>query len=165
MKKISALITATVLTANMPLVSFAMPRNQFDSGMSKGISYFDRGLYYEARDEFQWFCDANWGKMNAGQQKYALDYLDGTKLRIQKWEQFQQNTVTLKEGAPEKYGALYHITPEDCIKLIKQRYGVNVYRTWTSSTLFWFEGEGRSFVMDRWYVTNDVNAVEISETY
>ena len=55
MKKISALITATVLTANMPLVSFAMPRNQFDSGMSKGISYFDRGLYYEAKDEFQWF--------------------------------------------------------------------------------------------------------------
>lgn len=56
--------------------------NEFDNGMRKGIDYFNKGLYYEARDEFQWFCDYNWGKMNAAQQKYALDYLGGTNAKL-----------------------------------------------------------------------------------
>lgn len=60
-----------------------LTQQQFDNGMRKGIDYFNKGMYYEARDEFQWFCDANWGKMNDGQRKYALDYLDGTKREIQ----------------------------------------------------------------------------------
>ena len=62
--------------------SFAMPTNDFDAGMKKGIEYFDKQMYYEARDEFQWFCDYNWGSMNDGQRQYALDYLGGTKLAI-----------------------------------------------------------------------------------
>ena len=62
--------------------SFAMPRNEFDQGMKKGIEYFDNQMYYEAKDEFQWFCDYNWGQMSPGQQKYALDYLGGTKQAI-----------------------------------------------------------------------------------
>ena len=62
--------------------AFAMPTWQFDSGMEKGINYFNRRMYYEARDEFQWFCDANWGALNAGQQQYALDYLDGAQREI-----------------------------------------------------------------------------------
>ena len=60
-----------------------LSRIEFDNGMRKGIDYFNKGMYYEARDEFQWFCDANWGKMNDGQRKYALDYLDGAKREIQ----------------------------------------------------------------------------------
>lgn len=60
-----------------------LTQQQFDNGMRKGIDYFNKGMYYEARDEFQWFCDANWGKMNDGQRKYALDYLDGAKREIQ----------------------------------------------------------------------------------
>lgn len=84
-----AIVTLLALTANMSV--FAMTRNDFDNGMAKGINYFNQGLYYEAKDEFQWFCDANWGSMNEGQQKYALDYLDGTKARIQKWEQYLKN--------------------------------------------------------------------------
>lgn len=59
-----------------------LTQQQFDNGMKKGINYFNKGMYYEARDEFQWFCDANWGKMNSGQRQYALDYLDGTKAKI-----------------------------------------------------------------------------------
>lgn len=59
-----------------------MSSDEFDAGMSRGINYFNKGMYYEARDEFQWFCDANWGKMNAAQQKYALDYLGGTKAKL-----------------------------------------------------------------------------------
>ena len=62
--------------------SFAMPTNEFDAGMSKGINYFNNKMYYEARDEFQWFCDYNWGSMTQSQQKYALDYLGGTKQAI-----------------------------------------------------------------------------------
>ena len=62
--------------------SFAMSKWDFDNGMQKGIDYFNQGLYYEARDEFQWFCDYNWGSMTQSQQKYALDYLGGTKQAI-----------------------------------------------------------------------------------
>ena len=60
-----------------------LTQQQFDNGIRKGIDYFNKRMYYEARDEFQWFCDANWGKMNDGQKKYALDYLDGAKREIQ----------------------------------------------------------------------------------
>ena len=67
--------------------------SDFDIGMSKGIEYFNKGMYYEARDEFQWFCDANWGKMNAAQQKYALDYLGGAKQKIHEWEESQRKSA------------------------------------------------------------------------
>lgn len=65
---------------------YAMSRYDFDSGMKKGIEYFDKQMYYEARDEFQWFCDYNWGQMSAGQQKYALDYLGADKARVAELE-------------------------------------------------------------------------------
>ena len=84
-KKLLCAVLAAV--AAMPTVSaFAMSTAEFDNGMRNGINYFNRGLYYEARDEFQWFCDYNWGNMNSGQQKYALDYLGATKQKIAKWE-------------------------------------------------------------------------------
>lgn len=67
-----------------------MTTQEFDNGMAKGIAYFNEGLYYEAKDELQWFCDANWGNMNSEQQKYALDYLDGTKSRIAQLQRQQQ---------------------------------------------------------------------------
>ena len=67
-------------------VSAAMTTADFDNAMEKGIRYFNRDLYYEARDEFQWFADYNWGALNAGQQQYLLDYLDGTKALIQQLE-------------------------------------------------------------------------------
>lgn len=67
-----------------------MRRTDFDNGMRKGIEYFNREMYYEARDEFQWFCDANWGVMNEGQQQYALDYLNGTKEKISEYQKLQQ---------------------------------------------------------------------------
>lgn len=87
LQKLAAVLTAAVLTMSMPVTSLAMTTKEFDEGMRKGIDYFNKGLYYEAKDEFQWFCDANWGGMNAGQQKYALDYLGSTNNRIQKWEE------------------------------------------------------------------------------
>ncbi len=87
LQKLAAVLTAAVLTMSMPVTSLAMTTKEFDEGMRKGIDYFNKGLYYEAKDEFQRFCDANWGGMNAGQQKYALDYLGSTNNRIQKWEE------------------------------------------------------------------------------
>ncbi|MBP3359698.1 MAG: copper amine oxidase N-terminal domain-containing protein [Clostridia bacterium] len=69
-------------TSNVEVVTTIMSTQDFDNGMAKGIEYFNNGLYYEARDEFQWFCDANWGNMNSEQQKYALDYLNRAKGKI-----------------------------------------------------------------------------------
>lgn len=80
MKIKKLLCAALAAMAAVPTVSaFAMSTAEFDNGMRNGINYFNRGLYYEARDEFQWFCDYNWGKMNSGQQQYALDYLGAAK--------------------------------------------------------------------------------------
>lgn len=79
-KKISILTAALALCASN---TYAMTTNDFDAGMAKGINYYNQAMYYEARDEFQWFADYNWGYMNEGQQKYLLDYLDGAKANIQ----------------------------------------------------------------------------------
>ena len=87
MKIKKLLCAALAAVAVVPTVSaFAMSTAEFDNGMRNGINYFNRGLYYEARDEFQWFADYNWGALNAGQQQYLLDYLDGTKALIQQLE-------------------------------------------------------------------------------
>lgn len=55
---------------------------EFDAGMSKGIDYFNRGLYYEAKDEFQWLYNGKWNNMNEGQRQYLSDYLSGTRAKI-----------------------------------------------------------------------------------
>ncbi len=72
----------------------SISRDEFDKGMAKGIAYFNKAMYYEAKDEFQWFCDYNWGRMNEGQQKYALDYLGGAKAKIAEWENKQYYSGT-----------------------------------------------------------------------
>ena len=159
-KSVIALICAGILASQS--AAFAMSTRDFDKGMAKGISYFNRGLYYEAKDEFTWFKNYNYSKMNSGQQKYLDDYLNGAWNRIQQWEDKQAQTVKLYPGAPAQYGCSYHITVEDAIKLIKQRYGINAVHTQTGTTLFWFEGGGHSFTVDRWYYTNDINSVNIS---
>ena len=86
-KSVIALICAGIFASQS--AAFAMSTRDFDNGMAKGISYFNRGLYYEAKDEFTWFKDYNYNKMNSGQQKYLDDYLNGTWNRIQQWEDKQ----------------------------------------------------------------------------
>lgn len=112
MKKFKNILAASAAFAMSvtALSAYAMPTNEFDSGMAKGIEYYSNGMYYEARDEFQWFCDANWGAMNPGQQQYALDYLDGAKANIQKWEQYLQSRAQA-------------LTGEQAINLIKDIIG------------------------------------------
>ena len=63
-KLISGILAGSIIFSGIS--AFAMSTWEFDNGMKKGISYFNRGMYYEARDEFQWFCDYNWGSMNSG---------------------------------------------------------------------------------------------------
>ena len=93
-KKLLCAVLAAVVA--MPTVSaFAMSTAEFDNGMRNGINYFNQGLYYEARDEFQWFCDANWGNMNSGQQKYALDYLGAAKQKTALWEKIEKKKKAL----------------------------------------------------------------------
>lgn len=50
-KILSSAIAAVTLLSSVS--AFAVPRYYFDSGISKGISYYNKGMYYEARDEFQ----------------------------------------------------------------------------------------------------------------
>lgn len=73
------------ITPSKPSIS----TKNFDLGMAKGISYFKQGKYIDAMLEFQTFCDKNWGKMNEGQQKYALDYLGSAKARVN-WKDFEK---------------------------------------------------------------------------
>lgn len=63
----------------------SMSQTDFDNGMRNGINYFNKQLFYEAVDEFQWFCDSNWGRMNDGQKEYALGYLDGAKAKLSEY--------------------------------------------------------------------------------
>ncbi len=58
------------------------PSIDFDAKMQKGISYFNQGLYYEAIDEIQSFCDENWGVLTPEQQEIALDYLGKSKQNL-----------------------------------------------------------------------------------
>lgn len=83
-KVLSSAIAAVTLLSSAS--AFAVPRYYFDSGISKGISYYNKGMYYEARDEFQWFADYNWEYLNSGQQKYLLDYLGSAKAKIREYE-------------------------------------------------------------------------------
>ena len=74
MKKVlCSMLIGTMLLST--LSSFAMPINEFENGMRKGVSYFNQGLYYEAIDEIQNFCDVFWYDMTAEQQEKALYYL------------------------------------------------------------------------------------------
>ncbi len=108
MKKIQKILAtlAGIVMLSIPIAASAMSTQDFDNGMAKGINYFNSGLYYEAKDEFQWFCDANWGNMNQGQQQYALDYLDGTKLKIQQWENSYKYKADLIRYAKENLSSI-----------------------------------------------------------
>ena len=95
-KIISGAVAGTLMVSSASVL--AMSTNEFDNGMKKGIEYFSKGMYYEARDEFQWFCDYNWGKMNAGQQQYALDYLGAAKQKVQQWENKVENERAVSDS-------------------------------------------------------------------
>lgn len=64
------------------LQTFAMSNNEFDNGMKKGVSYYNQGLYYEAIDEIQNFCDMFWYDMTDNQQEKALYYLWQSKTNL-----------------------------------------------------------------------------------
>ena len=101
----------------------AMTTADFDNAMEKGIRYFNRVLYYEARDEFQWFADYNWGALNAGQQQYLLDYLDGPKALIQQLE------------ANKRKSNSYNISSSQAIAAVKNYWESN-YPYYDSLTEF-----------------------------
>lgn len=146
LQKLSILISAAIITAAVPIAASAMSTQDFDNGMAKGINYFNRGLYYEAKDEFQWFCDANWGNMNSGQQQYALDYLGGTKAKIRSLYRVQ-----LILGGKSLYGATYHIDADTAKKVIKEVYNINAKYTGRGNAIITLEGGGYEFYVNIWY--------------
>ena len=159
--------TAALTVGLSSLSAFAMPTYEFDNGMEKGINYFNRGMYYEARDEFQWFCDANWGAMNPGQQQYALDYLGGAKANVQKWEQYlrqREQSLTRDEaiemirnliGAYENslFGYVYSCYDKDSYYLVNASVtqnadGISKYRVYKNSKRIEYIGSGSEWDAD-----------------
>ena len=59
-----------------------LPSTLYESGIAKGIAYYNNGMYYEAIDEIQWFCDANWYNITEEQQNNALWYLNNAKSKL-----------------------------------------------------------------------------------
>ena len=49
--------------------SLVVSKDEFDNGMKKGIEYYNKGMFLDARNEFQWFCDNNPEKMNEEMMK------------------------------------------------------------------------------------------------
>lgn len=162
-KKFISAIIAVLSMFN--LSALAISTYEFDEGMSNSIRYFYQGLYYEAKDEFTWFKNYNYNRINYGQQKHLDDYLNGTQQKIEQLENPQSEAIKLYSGAPAQYGCYYHIKVEDAIILIKQRYGIDVIYTETGNQFFWFEGGGHKFSVDRWYPTDDVNDIKTTRIY
>lgn len=137
-KRILSVLMMGILTLSATS-AFAMPTTEFDRGMNKGIEYYNRELYYEARDEFQWFCDYNWGKMNSGQQKYALDYLGAAKQKIQQLENRnngRNNNTNLSSNNYNNYPMYYkHPNVPDYGK-VTDSYFVNQKETDLNTTMY-----------------------------
>lgn len=160
LQKLSILISAVIMTVIVPISVSAMSTQDFDNGMAKGIDYFNSGLYYEAKDEFQWFCDANWGNMNSGQQQYALDYLGGAKAKV---IEVGLNTVTVRltPGGKSLYGATYHIDKSTVLSVIKKIFGINAWYNGEGNTMVTYKGGGYTFIIHKWYNTPTVKANDI----
>lgn len=167
MKKLKKVLALTAVLALSTSSAYALTTNEFDAGMAKGINYFNQGLYYEARDEFQWFCDSNWGAMNPGQQQYALDYLDGAKRGIQNWEQYvlaqsrrmtKDKAISLVKdviGSEEQYllGYVYSAYDKGNYYLVNAKVtrnadGIAKYRVYKDSHYVEFIGVGSEWGFD-----------------
>ena len=155
-KKVSVLLA--VLSALCgSLSAYTMDASEFDDGMRKGISYYNHGLYYEAKDEFQWFCDFNWGRMNDYQQSVALNYLDNTKQQIvnlvsgNPYDVFNGNFVG--GGVPIPGG--YYIG----------RWNVSLSTTTSSSLVFGISQSESDYYADNVFLTRQSNGSYTGSAY
>lgn len=80
---------------------------------------------------------------------------------VEQQDEQQDQTIKLYPGAPLQYTYSYHIELEDAIKLIKQKYGIDVVHTMTSNMYYEFQGGGHKFIVERWYITDDINSISI----
>lgn len=132
------------------------PYRIFVNGEEKQIQGYniDDYSYFKLRD----IADAVGGFTvdfkNDSVQLYKDGYAPPTEI-------IEREKLSLGEGAPSQYGDSYHITVETAISLIKQRYGVDVVHTSTGNQFFWFEGGGKTFIVDRWYPEADIDKVNI----
>lgn len=103
------IIVAIAALSMLNISVFGMTTQEFDEGMKKGIDYFNQGLYYEAKDEFTWFRDYNYDRMNPGQQKYLDEYLYGAKWNAEQWENSSASSkYKLKEYAKNHIWSIYN---------------------------------------------------------
>ena len=73
-------------------------RLEFDKGMKKGIEYFNKGMYYEAIDEFGWFYGDNFKRFNDGQSEYFFGYYNSAKNKVSAWEECVIAENMIKNG-------------------------------------------------------------------
>lgn len=103
-KRIACFALTTLMLSHLNVL--AMSTSEFDKGMAKGISYFNRGLYYEAKDEFTWFKNSSYDDMNLGQQKYLDDYMNAANRNIEKWELQCRSQLAQDAHYSDKYNML-----------------------------------------------------------
>lgn len=78
---------------------------EFDSKIAKGIDYFNRGQYKEAKDEFTWFYEYNSSRMNAGQKQYINEYLQSAqyKAALDQSRAYIEQNINKKPHTPNVY--------------------------------------------------------------
>lgn len=65
-KRILSIMTA-LAALSISMTSFAMTTEEFDKNTQLGLKLYNSGLYSQAKDELQKFCDKNWDTLNKGQ--------------------------------------------------------------------------------------------------
>lgn len=159
-KALGTVMAAVMLAGILPATATASQQYGYDditAEVNQIRGYIDSGLYLEAmRDSQQ---TKAWHRLSED-DIYLMDSYYNEALT--KYNEYVESvTITLGCGAPMQYGKSYFISTENAQKLIKQRYGIDAVHTLTGNTLFWFEGGGYTFTVERWYDTPDVNRVII----
>lgn len=121
-------------------------------------SFIEQGLYLEAIE----CCEQTlaWHELSFEDISLLRNLY---KLSEEKYNEYlQSRKIKLGYGAPEQYASEYYITPEQVIDIIYKKYGVTVSHTMTGTTLFWFEGEGLRFTVERWYCEPEIDIDDLN---
>jgi hypothetical protein len=159
-KTIRTTAAAVILACMLPAAATASPQYVYDditAEVNQIRGYIDSGLYLEAmRDSQQ---TKAWHRLSEADIQLMDSYYNEA---LTKYNEYVESlSITLGYGAPIQYGKSYFISPENAQKIIKQRYGIDAVHTMTGNTMFWFEGGGYTFAVERWYDTPDINLVTI----
>lgn len=98
-KRILSIMTA-LAALSISMTSFAMTTEEFDKNTQLGLKLYNSGLYSQAKDELQKFCDKNWDTLNKGQQEYIQGYLDDAKQKSKQASKPKKKEIVGEVFAP-----------------------------------------------------------------